>query len=357
MKKIKKWMVNQIVSPAKMGVLLFGIILSVLCLVASVAAACKLYFMGLNLVAVGCGSAGCFVSGVLFAYFIIRMLNLAEQFGGDKREDTGNLEKERDAAMQKCKSLETDIENLRNDNERLKGARIDITSIKSVLEIVLAEVDMRIKDVCHKWLDGTFKPKTPWHRATIKKYLGVVEKTFKAKLGVDLKKVSVCELAGKRLIISGIKAQVTPCCPETKWINKEVITYKLRRVNDGETAIRFYDGVGYIPDESENILEASIDQRDVSEPSQNYDDELTKRIKSTDFENYSLAVKFAEKAAERFIEMILLPCKNNGFTIEFVSKSDSDSSGMLLVDFINNFNDRMGSLKLSNAAGKALINE
>lgn len=330
MGKIKEWVSNQIIAPIKFGVAIVGLIVAVVCLGGSVAIAVKLQALRMGMAAILCGAIGCFVAGILFTYFLVRMLDVAKQFRG-ARERCDNLKKE-------CEKLKTQNNAAQSELNRLQHQRIDITAIKDVSEFNFAEVDMVVKDVCDKWLEGSFE-KSPVHRPVAKKYLGVLERTFKAKLGVDLTKVRINKIE-KRLIVSGIEPKVTPCSPDpAKWFEQEVKTYKLRQIKEGETGVVSSDGKDYVPDESEYVLEASIDPRDVARESKAYEDELTERIKHTDFAGYALAVKFAERAAERFVEMILSPCKQAGYTIEFRGEPfDGNVQSKLIEQFIEEFN-------------------
>ena len=291
---------------------------------------------------------GC-ISGFILAKLLPELSNISK----NQIEDLKERCKKYDADIKKLKDAEYHLKSDKNaleaklkekDDEivRLKHQSIDITSFEEVMKIIFAEAKMRIKDVKCEWIDKVI-PKSAIHRPRIKKYIGALEKEFTASLRIDLKKINI-RLSDKNLYVCGIKPEVKVENPEpTKWMIQEVQTYKLKEIGKNETSqdlIIGDDGKRYKPDESEYLIDTSIDPREIQSISKAYDEELTKRICQTDFDGYNMVLGYVESSAENFIRMLLKPCEKAGYKIIFpVEETVSAISAMQLEDFVCKFNN------------------
>ena len=291
---------------------------------------------------------GC-ISGFILAKLLPELSNISKNQIEELKErckkydeDIKKLNDEACNLKSSKEVLEAKLEEKEVEIDRLKHQSIDITSFEEVMKIIFAEAKMRIKDVKCEWI-GNVIPKSAMHRPRIKKYIGALEKEFTASLRIDLKKINI-RLSGKNLYVCGIKPEVKVENPEpTKWMIQEVQTYKLKEIGKNEASqdlIIGDDGKRYKPDESEYLIDTSIDPREVQSISKAYDEELTKRICQTDFDGYNMVLGYVESSAENFIRMLLKPCEEAGYKIIFpVEETVSAISAMQLEDFVRKFNN------------------
>ena len=291
---------------------------------------------------------GC-ISGFILAKLLPELSNISKNQIEELKErckkydeDIKKLNDEACNLKSSKEALEAKLEEKEVEIGRLKHQSIDITSFEEVMKIIFAEAKMRIKDVKCEWI-GNVIPKSAIHRPRIKKYIGALEKEFTASLRIDLKKINI-RLSGKNLYVCGIKPEVKVENPEpTKWMIQEVQTYKLKEIGKNEASqdlIIGDDGKRYKPDESEYLIDTSIDPREIQSISKAYDEELTKRICQTDFDGYNMVLGYVESSAENFIRMLLKPCEKAGYKIIFpVEETVSAISAMQLEDFVRKFNN------------------
>jgi len=119
-----------------------------------------------------------------------------------------SLDKVREAAEQlveKTRSLERERNELERKIQRLENMRVNVDGARAILRLALLEIDAVIKDFYRKEL--SHKPPDDIQRGELHEYVGVVEASFKASLGMDLQKVKLREDDDHRIVVSGLSSE------------------------------------------------------------------------------------------------------------------------------------------------------
>lgn len=257
------------------------------------------------------------------------------------------LENENNGLRNACVAKEKELQELKEQNNALRSARIDIKSLMPILKISLAEVEMQVKEAYLQWVNKSLC-KTLTHRPTAKRFVGICQKDFKTRLEVDLQKASIrVDETNKIIYVSNLNPDPFPGESQTKWLVEEVLEYKMRAAKSSEGSDVFdKDGSGYVPDESAlpEGVKTYFGGDEMRQTEREFESRLSDRIKSTTFEGYDLAIRFAKEAAKQFVRMILAPCEKNGYRLNFTKEEPEMESWPYrrqnLLDYIAEYNAR-----------------
>ncbi len=292
---------------------------------------------------VGVAAVGCFAAGWLFASFFARLK------GGATPSLQGELERERREVMAARKQIAA----LEADNARLKHQRIDINSFSPILKLGLAEADMSVRDVKIEWMDD-FKPGNMLTNViggpTRSKYIGVIQRSFKAVYGVDLMTLKICEdkdcirVAGIVPLSIGIKDD------ETHWLLRQAQTYRLRATSllhdeaspqcapgDG-----WGDGDRFWQIDKTAPFEGSLDLNKVEGFASAQERELGERINRSQGAEFKVLNGYIQQMAKGFVRLLLAPAQKKVVFVETPLAEVVEKDGWLsLEDFAATFNNRL----------------
>ena len=288
---------------------------------------------------VGVAAVGCFAAGWLFASFFARLK------GGATPSLHGELERERREVMAARKQIAA----LEADNARLKHQRIDINDFAPILKLGLAEAAMKIKDVKVEWMDD-FNSGGMLAKPTRSKYVGVLERSFKAVYGVDLLKLMICD-DGDRIRVAGIAPESIGLKDDNKrWLVRQTQKYRLKSsslasgapvpANDPETG--WDDGETYFQIDASAPFEGRTDLNATATLAEAQETDLQTRINHGIGQEFNLVNEYIQKTAQGFITLLLAPVRK---PIDFVStplaELDEKPNWLTLEDFVRNYNQRL----------------
>jgi hypothetical protein len=232
-----------------------------------------------------------------------------------------SLDKVREAAEQlveKTRSLEQERNELERKMQRLENMRVNTDGARAILRLALLEIDAVVKDFYRKEL--SHKPPDDLQRGELHEYVGVVETSFKASLGMDLQKVRLREDDDHRIVVSGLSS-------EFQGLSDLSEDWKLFEVR-----VRKWGGV--LPDthkilpNDERVADLTIEQRN----------SLQKRINSgIDFVHLDAAIK---RIAREILAVLLSPLQK-----ELVFVEEDDQPGSRLMKFLEAHNNQIDLLK------------
>jgi hypothetical protein len=232
-----------------------------------------------------------------------------------------SIEKVREAAeqlLERTRSVERERNELERKIQRLENMRVNIDSARAILRLVLLEVDAVIKDFYRKELSK--KLPEDLQRGELHEYVGVVEASFKASLGVDLQKVKLREDDDNRIVISGLSS-------EFQGLSDLSEDWKLFEVRVRKWGGVLPDAYKILPND-EKVADLTIEQRN----------SLQKRINSgIDFVNLDAAIK---RIAKEILAMLLSSLQK-----ELVFVEQDDQPGMQLIKFLEAHNRQIDLLK------------
>jgi len=213
--------------------------------------------------------------------------------------------------LAEIRELERERTNLERQLRRQESMRVNVDSLRPVLKLALLEVDAAITDFYSRELYRT-APDPP-RRGELQEYIGVVEASFKASLGVDLQQVRLREDEAGRVVISGITSKFQGFSNlHEDWKLKEVRQRKWGGLWRG-----FYR---VLPDDS-RVTDMTIDQRR----------SLVNRIgQGIDFAALDGGVK---RIAREYLAVILSPLQR-----ELVFVEADDLPGVPLLEFLQRHN-------------------
>ena len=292
---------------------------------------------------VGVAAVGCFAAGWLFASFFARLK------GGTAPSLHGELERERREVMAARKQIAA----LEADNARLKHQRIDINSFSPILKLGLAEADMSVRDVKIEWMDD-FKPGNMLTNViggpTRSKYIGVVQRSFKAVYGVDLIKLKICEDADRIRVAGIVPESIGIKDDETHWLLRQTQTYRLKATSltYGEASPQcapedgWGDGERFWQIDKTAPFEGNLDLNKTATMANAQERELGDRINRSQGAEFKALNGYIRQMAEGFVRLLLAPTQKK---VDFVGTplaEIGDKDGWLsLEDFAASFNNRL----------------
>lgn len=294
---------------------------------------------------VAVSAVGCFAVGWLFSVFFGRALGLAKKDGADEkflRDELAREQSENATARRRISALES-------DNARLMHQRIDINSFAPVLKLGLMEVDMSIKDVKAVWMDD-FDSGGMFSKPTRSKYVGVLERSFKATYGVDLMKLRIHD-DGDCLRVAGIAPESIGLKDDSmRWLVRQTQKYRLKATSlvkngsvpscDHDTG--WGDGETYFQIDASAPFEGRMDLNATATVAEEQTAELQKRINNGIGQEFKLVNDYIQKTAQGFISLLLAPV---GKPIVFVStplmELKSKPNWLVIEDFVSDFNNRL----------------
>ena len=291
-------------------------------------------------------SVGCFVSGWIFGILLRKVVDLGTE-GGDIRKELKKKTTENDKLRNEC-------ERLKAEKIRLEKQRIDINAFDPIFKLGLVEANMTIKDVKTEWVDDF--DKAPWFKPgasdTRSKYVGILQKSFKATYGIDLKKVRV-HRGTNCLQVAGITPELIGHKDDEKqWLLRQVQEYPLQIMDKDKHAAESlpdidYDN-GFMKDNKyyginmKKPFAGSRDMNLISLYSEKQEEDLQNRINNGMGDELHYVNDYIRNMAKCFIEILLAPTKKK---IEFVTKAldknESDPNWLGLKDFAKDFNKRI----------------
>ncbi len=291
---------------------------------------------------VGVAAVGCFAAGLLFAPFFARLK-------GGKPIPHDELERERREVMAARKQIAA----LEAENTRLKHQRIDINSFSPILKLGLAEADMSVRDVKIEWMDD-FKPGNMLTNViggpTRSKYIGVVQRSFKAVYGVDLMKLKICEDEDRIRVAGIVPENIGIKDDETHWLLRQAQTYRLRATSltYGETSPQCAPGDGWGDGErfwqidKTAPFEGSLDLNKTIAMADAQERELGERINRSQGAEFKALNGYIQQMAEGFVRLLLAPAQKKVVFVRTPLAEIGEKDGWLsLEDFVAAFNNRL----------------
>lgn len=295
------------------------------------------FFVPTKALGIFVSSIGCFLSGCIFTAFFAKSMKLAATVQA-KNE---NLAKELDAKIKEVARLKSDAEQLRMERDRLNHQRIDINSVGPILKIGLAEVDMKIKDFKQVWCDDL---EDHWLTAPKRsQYLGLLEKSFKATFGIDMKKLMFQE--GPDFIrVWGFETENIGFrdLEENHWLlrQNQRFALKTRLANDQnpptdpeESFVE--NGVQYTIDRTK-IAEVSLDLNQLETNSKSQSEELAARINRLIGPEFTIVNAHIRDMTEKLLTMLLKPLEKQLLFID----TKPEGKGLPLDEFVKECNKR-----------------
>ncbi len=324
----------------------FGLLLSVVLAGGAVAGS---FFVPTKSLGVFVAATGCFLSGWLFAVFFAKSLKLVER----EKEANENLTADLDARTAEVAGLRSEVAALRQERDRLWGQRIDINAVRPILKLGLAEAEMSIKDVKTCWTKD-FKSGGLMSSPTRSRYVGVLQRSFKAAYGVDLQKLRIRE-DGDVLRIAGIAPEsIGLKNARTEWLLRQVQTFPLKKtslVKDGpipapDPQTGFASGDNYYEIDREKAFTGSLDlsrtQAEAAMQERELGDRIDKGI-GAEFQNINVYIR---EMAQEFLKYLFSPVKKS---IVFVDTPLAEIEGkpdwLLLEDFAKGYNRQLEAPK------------
>ena len=294
-------------------------------------------------------AAGCFAAGWVFAAFIIKARSLDNREDSSEKSLREDLQRERKANAEK----QSRIAALEADNARLKHQRIDLNSFSPILKLGLAEADMSVRDVKIEWMDD-FKPGNMLTNViggpTRSKYIGVIQRSFKAVYGVDLMKLKISE-DEERIRVAGIVPEsIGIKDDETRWLLRQTQTYRLKAISltYGEASPQCAPGDGW--EDGERFwqidktapFEGSLDLNKVEKFADAQERELGDRINRSQGTEFKALNGYIQQMAQGFVRLLLAPAKKPvDFVKTPIAEIAADNKWLSLEDFADRFNRQL----------------
>lgn len=337
-----------------------GCILGMILAVGSVAGS---FFVPTKTLGVLVASAGCFLSGCIFTVFFAKSMKLAEA----AQAKNENLQRDLDAKIKEVAQLKSKAERLQIENDRLNHQRIDINSVGPILKIGLAEVDMTIKDFKRDWYNDL---DNRWLRTQRSQYLVLLEKSFKATFGIDMKKLEFKEDSDCIRVYGFETENIGFRDLEDRWLlcQKQTFALKKQHVNDqsvhkkasakkaiqspnsksptqsvkssgssdnpGESFVE--NGFKYTIDRTE-IAKASLDLNQLETYSKSQSEELTARINQLVGPEFNIVNEHIRDMTENLLTMLLKPL---GKKLVFIN-AKPEGKGLRLDEFVKECNKKL----------------
>ncbi len=287
------------------AVMLLGVVI----IAAAVAYA---YTIPEKIVAIVTAAAGSIVGTALCCLAGPRLFQMKAISGHKAQEAAGQL-------LAENRRLEMERDNLEREVRRLESMRLSTDRLKGVLKLALLEYDGVIKDFCHQELSNVPSDDI-WGGEEMHEYVGLVEASFKAFLGVDLQKVKLRPEGETRLVVSGISSEFQGLSSlAEEWQLKEVRVKKYGR------PLKWGD-VYKIVQNDPRLADLIIAQRR----------SLQERLNSgIDFSNLDAAIK---NLAREMLVLLLAPLHK-----ELVFVDGDDPAGLPLLEFLEAHNKQIDS--------------
>lgn len=233
-----------------------------------------------------------------------------------------SIEKLHDAAehlLEETRTVGREKNELALRIQRLETMRVNTDSVRAILRLALLEIDAVIKDFYYQELSKY--PPGDLQRGELHEYVGVVETSFKAALGVDLRKVRLREDDENRIVISGLSS-------EFQGLSDLSEDWKLFEVRVKRWGGLFLPDTYEILPNDERVADLTIEQRS----------SLQKRINSgIDFVNLDAAIK---RIAREVLATLLSPLQR-----ELVFVEEDAQPGVQLIEFLEIHNRQLDLLK------------
>ena len=325
-----------VLKPLTSALLMSGIMGSVALAIAAVVGGNLLLGGVCKFLAVPCIAIGCFLAGFLFQTF---MSNYIFRSTAIRKADYDKLKEEADKESSAQSQKIAELEKRCND---MSMKRIDINSFRSIMEMSLAEFDMRTQDVQIKWLKDKLELDQWVHDDKCPQYIGILDKQFKAKFGLDMKEVKVrLDESRKQLVVSGLKPSFIGIKDDKeKWLWREIQTFRLKDKKEAPEGAKdtenclVKDKFLYEKDLSKKV-ETTLDLNMIENESEMQRKELQDRI-NTGFKAVEFAEKYILQMGETFIKCFLSPItQDNKYDVVFLGLDETCSDAKPLLNFVS----------------------
>lgn len=197
-KKIREWINNAKSSKN----LILGLAIILLTLIIALCFTNR-FSRFINIIAVFISMIGTFIGSLIFAQGISSYRNTTLE----KRIETEVLQKQR---LKNYEKLEGEFIRVNEEKKRLENMKIHAEDLNAIAKLSLLEFDLSLYDFKDEVIEKTTS-KVPLFTALNEKetsinYVGLICHKFKARLGIDLNKIRICELENK-IYVSGIEAE------------------------------------------------------------------------------------------------------------------------------------------------------
>lgn len=263
-----------------------------------------------KLLAVIVAAFGTFVGSTITASSMTKIISrqLEEEQKGREQEIKARLEIEE--RLSNSEKIEMERDSLQDEITSLRNMKLDINSIKPIMDLGVAKAKMTFRD----WHKQTISKESSWISGEeIKEYIGLLECTYTATLGVDLLKLRFFENEHGQIEISGLKTETIGIKNRThNWLIKEIRTKQKKS--------KFWD-TNAIEKEDSELIEYSDQQ------SNRIDKTIENGINLKHFDEYIVQL------ARDFVILLLKPLNKKIIFIE------DDNGGEELIHFLNKHNE------------------
>lgn len=247
-----------------------------------------------KLLAVIAASVGTFMGTTIIASSMTKVMS---QKLNDERQEKEKEIRARVAlenGIAKSAEIENERNNLQNEINHLKNMKLDVNSISRIMDLGVAKADMTFRDFKKVMLS---KESSIISRDEIKEYIGLLECSYTAKLGVDLLKLKFSQTKDGYIEVSGLKS-------ETLGILNRDITWLMKEVRTLKTNSKWLPESYEIEENGKNLIEQSDIQ------AKQIDAMIEKGANLKHFDDYII------KLAKDFIILLLVPLQKEVIFVE-----------------------------------------
>ena len=275
------------------------------------------FLIPIKFIAILFASIGAIIGTVIACLVFVKLSQLKSEAEAYKLAEAVNQKADLEKKINEVRVLADERAKLEREVQRLASMRIDAHSYQSILKLGLLKVDASIKDFYTKKLHGEEPGKRilnlPTTRGEIHEYVGVMQSSFTAHLGIDLHKLRFRADESGDIVVSGLESEFQGFLNlKEEWMLKEV------RINKHSGALP--NEYQIYPNDS-RVADLTIEQRR----------SLQERLNNGfEFRNLDAGIKqLARKALELFLSPI-------GKKLVFQELEDQNGQG--LIDFIEAHN-------------------
>lgn len=306
------------------------------------------FFVPTKLLGVLVAAFGCFTAGWLFSSTLAKLVRLRPK----DVETCESLQDELKKRESEIRDLESAVNDLRADKERLEKQRIDINTIMPVFKLGLMDAQMSITDVdIGRWMND-FEESGIFSSAKRSQYIGVLRRSFKATYGVDLSKLRVMEAPDCLRIVGITPESLGFKDVKTEWLVRQIQTYSLKPTSEtcggampvANNATGFKHLDEYYEIDRKVPFTGTLDRDQTAELCERQERVLSDRLNNGIGEEFSHVNEYIGNMAKGVIQILLSPV---GKRVDFVdlpfSQAEKESGWLALEDFVNGFNRRLDS--------------
>jgi hypothetical protein len=242
-----------------------------------------------KLLAVAITTIGSTLGGILVTYALQKQTNLEVENQLENKEDEIKEKLLFQQKLDLISSKELELENLQSEIESLKSTKLNVSSVGKILELGVAKATMNGTNVLIKKFP---KEDSIIGRDIQEEYLGILDYTYTAKLGINLQNVRLKDIDKNTIEVSGL-------ITESLGNKNEARKFRLAEIREIKFDSTFFDGSIEVIENSPKLS---------YEKDAHYDAMLARINAGTDLEQFH---DYVLKYTQDFLELLLAPLKKN----------------------------------------------